>query len=138
MKVFIAFILLFFMNCLAPVAISATVNIKTAVAHSVTSHVKRLSFKEKLYLKLLGKSTQKLTMSEIILIFGILLLIGGLILISTGESKSAAQPANSLVPHLAGLGESVFGVILLSFGIIMSLSSAIKLIKHKRILKPTS
>jgi hypothetical protein len=45
MKIFIAFMLLFFTNCLAPTAISATVSVKMAVAHSVVFTDKTLIFK---------------------------------------------------------------------------------------------
>jgi hypothetical protein len=45
MKIFIAFMFLFFTNCLAPTAVSATVNVKTAVVYSVVSFDKPLIFK---------------------------------------------------------------------------------------------
>jgi hypothetical protein len=47
MKIFIAFMLLFFTNCLAPTAISAMANTKTAVAYSTNSLSKASNFRPK-------------------------------------------------------------------------------------------
>jgi hypothetical protein len=119
MKIFIAFMLLFFTNCLAPTAISATVNVKTFVAHSVISPIKKLSFKEKLLLKLSKKEAQKLTKIQRLLLIGLLLIFLGVILLAIGNSKAKSGG------FFAGFEESIIGVVATSVGLLTVLTSVI-------------
>jgi hypothetical protein len=125
MKIFIASLLLFFTNCLAPTAVSATVNVKTAVAHSVISPVKKLSFKEKLLLKLSKKDGVKLKAFQVILLVGILLLILGVILFYVSDQKSKAAPQGGFVPSFEGVGEGLLGLASSGLGLIFIIASVI-------------
>jgi hypothetical protein len=116
MKIFIASLLLFFTNCLAPTAVSATVNSKTVIAHSVISPVKKLSFKEKLLFKLSKKDGKKPKAFQWILLIGVFFLIVGMILLSIGANSSSFAGFDEL---LFGLVSGVLGLVLLITGAII-------------------
>jgi archaellum biogenesis protein FlaJ (TadC family) len=125
MKIFIAFMLVFFTNCLMPATISATINAKTVIAHSVIAPVKKLSFKEKLLLKLSKKEEAKLSKFQRFLLIGILLLILGVILFYVSDQKSKAAPQGGFVPSFAGTGELLLGLVASGLGLIFILAGAI-------------
>jgi hypothetical protein len=116
MKIFTAFMLIFFTNCPTPAAISATINAKTAVAYSVIAPVKKLSFKEKLLFKLSKKDGKKPKAFQWILLIGAFFLIVGMILLSIGANSSSFAGFDEL---LFGLVSGVLGLVLLITGAII-------------------
>ena len=124
MKLFIAFMLVFFTNCLAPTAISATVNAKTVVTYSI-SLTKKLSFKQKLFLRLSNKDGEKLTKVQRVLIIGVLFIILGVILWAIGDSKAKATQQGGFSLSFAGFVERITGKISTSIGLLTVLTSII-------------
>jgi beta-lactamase regulating signal transducer with metallopeptidase domain len=112
MKIFIAFMLLLFTNCLAPMAISATVNVKTAVANSVISPAKKLNFKEKIFLKLSKKEGGKLSKFQIFLLIGVILIVAGIVLLIVANQRS--KNANSF----EGFGDTFIAGLSIGLGAI--------------------
>ena len=109
MKYFIAFMLLLLTNCGAPTAISAATNPTNVTPHSVVFPVKKLSFKQKLLIKLSKKNVEDIPKIQFFLFFGVLLFILGVILIINGKRIAAAAPKVGLVPSFDGLGETFLG-----------------------------
>jgi hypothetical protein len=140
MKSFIAFMLLFFTNCLAPTAISATVNAKTIIVHSVISPNEKLSFREKTCLKVSKKDGDGPIMRTF-LVAGVLFLVAGLLFlkIADNKSKSNAQASFAISFNFAGLGEQIVGLILclvaymlFFMAFIMAVAKLIRKIKTRR------
>jgi hypothetical protein len=126
MKYFIAFLLLFIAPNFAPNTAFAAINSSTyAVANSSVPVHKKLTFREKLLLKLSKKDGEKLSAFQIVLLVGILLLVLGVILISVGDRKANAAPKGGLVPSFAGFGESLLGVGASGLGLVFILAAAI-------------
>jgi hypothetical protein len=121
MKYFIAFLLLFFAPNFAPNTAFAAINSTSVVSHATVSPIKKLSFKDKLLLKLLKKEGKKLNGFQWLLIVGILLLIVGVILLFVGDSKAKAAPPSLFGESLAGLGETLGGIILGGLGLVITL-----------------
>jgi hypothetical protein len=139
MKIFIAFMLLFVTNCLAPVAVSATFNVKTAAVSSVILPVKKLNFKERFYLKLSGKAKQENTRNKDSFALAIILIVLGLILMVIGDSAAkaaASRPSNGFIPSFDGLGESLLGGTISSIGIMIFWVKLFRRLNRKP--KPTS
>jgi protein-S-isoprenylcysteine O-methyltransferase Ste14 len=137
MKIFIAFMLLFFTNCLAPVAISATVNAKMAVAHSVISPNEKLNFREKLSLKVSKKDGDDPIM-RIFFVVGVLFLVLGLLFfkIADNKSKANAHASFAISFNLAGLGEQILGLLLcLVAGLLLFMASVMAVAKLIRKIK---
>jgi hypothetical protein len=125
MKYFIAFLLLFIAPNFAPNTAFAAINSTETVSNPTVSPHKKLSFKEKLLLKLSKKEEAKLSKFQRFLLIGILLLILGVILISIGDSKAKAAPQGGFVPSFAGFGETLFGLGASGLGLIFILAGAI-------------
>ena len=124
MKYFIAFLLLFFAPNFASNAAFATINSTQIGAHSTILPQKKLSFKEKLFLKFDKKDVEKMSKAKRRLMIGILLVILGAILLFVGNEKSKAAPQNAYVPSFAGSGETILGVISAAIGLIMIINNA--------------
>jgi hypothetical protein len=121
MKYFIAFFLLFIAPNFAPNTAFAAINSTQTVSNAPLSPHKKLSFKEKLLLKLLKKEGKKLNGFQTLLIVGILLLIVGVILLFIGDSKAKAAPPSLLGESLAGFGETIGGILLGGLGLVLTL-----------------
>jgi hypothetical protein len=132
MKIYIVFMLLFFTNCLAPTAILATVNFKTAVGHSVISPVKKPSFKEKSILKILKRRLGNPKKGGDYFVIGLFLIGVGIYLINAGNAKAAAAKPNPLgIGSFDGFGEYVLGAVILVIGLVVFLVDIFsKLIKR--------
>jgi hypothetical protein len=124
MKYFIAFFLLFIAPNFAPNTAFAAINSTQTVSNAPLSPHKKLSFKEKLLLKLAKKDGAKLSKSQNLLIIGIVLLIFGLILFSVGNSKANAAPKGGLVPSFEGTSEFLLGLLASSFGLVFTIIGA--------------
>ena len=101
MKIIITYMLLFLANCLAPAAISVTVNAKNGVSHSVILAPKKLTYKQRVvrnYLKLKAKFKAKFKakITTKALFFGILgllfLLFGTWLMISIFQRSPQPTP----------------------------------------------
>jgi hypothetical protein len=121
MKYFISFLLLFFAPNFAPNTSFAAINSTSVVSHTTVSSNKKLSFKDKLLLKLLKKEGKKLNGFQTLLIIGILLLIVGVILLFVADSKAKAAPPSLLGDSLAGFGETIGGILLGGLGLVLTL-----------------
>jgi hypothetical protein len=95
MKIFIAFMLVFFTNCLAPAAISATVNAKNGISNSPIFANGKLDFKEKSTLKFSKKKLAKLKKIGRYIVFSIILIVFGILLLIVAKKKMSASSANS-------------------------------------------
>jgi hypothetical protein len=124
MKYFIAFFLLFIAPNFAPNTAFAAINSTQTVSNPTLSPHKKLSFKEKLLLKLSKKEEAKLSKFQRFLLIGILLLILGLILFYVSDQKSKAAPQGGFVPSFAGFGEALLGLASSGLGLIFILAGA--------------
>ena len=125
MKIFIAFMLLFFTHCLAPTGISATVDAKMAVSHSVISPVKKLESKHKL-------EEAKAKINFIFL--GIILILVGLLVLSAGRTLPMPPPKAQfdLTPSISSRGTTIFiGNLICATGVGMLVVKGFKFLMKK-------
>jgi hypothetical protein len=125
MKIFIAFMFLFFINCLAPAAISATVNAKTAVVHSVIYPAKKLNFMQKL---------ENAKPKNDFIILGIILILIGLLVISIGRNEPMPPPKAQfdITPSISGRDVTIFiGNLICATGVGMVVVRGFKFLMKK-------
>jgi hypothetical protein len=92
MKFFIAFMLFFFTNCLAPAAISATVN-STAASCFIISHTEKLNFGKESTFKCSKRKLKKLKNIGSYIEFSIILIVFGILLLIVAKKKISSAPA---------------------------------------------
>jgi uncharacterized membrane protein len=115
MKYFIAFTLFFLTNCLAPASISAATNPINVAAHSATFTPKKLTFKQKLLLKITKKDGKKMSTAQILFLIGTVLILLGIVLMFVGANKHAQRqaqltnPNSVLAINFDGLAEGFLG-----------------------------
>jgi hypothetical protein len=136
MKYFIAFLLLFFAPNFALNTAFAVTNSTHVALHSTISPYKKLTFKEKLLLKLSKKEVEKLSKFQRILLIGVLLIVVGVILMVVGDNKAKAAPKGGFVPSFDGVGETILGFGAAFLGLLVVLVDIIVAKTSKP--KPTS
>jgi uncharacterized membrane protein len=119
MKYFIAFMLFLFTNCLVPASISAATNPTNAAVNSTAFPARKLSFKQKLLLKLPMEEGKKWGKFQRNILIGLLLIFVGVVLMTVGASKSKAARQGASLYSLDGIGESFLGLCLTVLGLVL-------------------